>query len=191
MATFTSTYPPAFNNTYVKATTEYDADRAAYYAADNTKSLTANYYNNAWLANAATNQRFHIDLGSAKCIRRIYLENFIEGGASTAYTNSGVKNFTFWGTNDAAAFAELTYATDTNWTQITTSASLWAAHITTVVSDPQYLTASNTNTFRYYSIKFADAQVASPTLGPMGVRRIELQTEDGYVPPAANFFMFL
>jgi hypothetical protein len=105
--TYTSQYPPAHNSTYVKATSEYDADRAPYVATNPAISLTGTWVATNWLSNnETTNQRFHIDLGSAKIIRRIYYENCHNAGGNT---DAGAKNFTLWGTNSATAFAELTY----------------------------------------------------------------------------------
>ena len=113
--TFTSQYPPAQSNTYVKATNTY----LNYYPYNTTNpelSLTGLEYLNQWLTASTTNKRFHIDLGSAKEINRIYYENCHADGGDL---NSGVNNFTFWGSNSATAFAQLTYAIDTDWIQLT------------------------------------------------------------------------
>ena len=167
---YTSQYPPGQSETYVKATTQ---SAAAAYATDPTKSLTGAYATNSWatLAADATNQRFHIDLGSTKTITRIYYENFHSSGS---YQSVGVQNFTLWGSNDAGAFAELTYATDTNWTQITTASSVFLQHSGSDASDPKYITLTNSTAYRYYAFKFADSYGGGGGLG-MGVRRIELQ----------------
>ncbi|GAG67627.1 unnamed protein product, partial [marine sediment metagenome] len=106
----TSQYPPAQSDTYVKATTRYDDIYYwAYFATDPTKSLTGTMQGNSWLSawGVITNQRFHIDLGSAKIIKRIYYENEHHNGGGT---NVGVENFTFWGSNTEASFLELTYS---------------------------------------------------------------------------------
>ena len=180
--TYTSHYPPAQNGTYVKATTEYSSTYAPYLATNPALSVTGGAVNNSWSsATASTNQRFHIDLGSAIIIKRIYIENFHDSGGTTEYS---VKNFTFWGSNSATAFADLTYGTDTNWTQLTTSASQWTKHPASNTADPQYITVTNTTAYRYYALKFADCWTGAG----MGVRRIELQTEDA---TGGNFFAFL
>jgi len=167
---YTSQYPPAQSDTYVKATSKLSTSFWAYFATDPTKSLTGLSSENSWLWWETTNQRFHVDLGSAKTIRRIYYENFHNSGGQTT---RGVENFTFWGSNTAASFAELTYATDTNWTQITTSQSTFDEHSETDVADPKYITCTNSVAYRYYSFKFADNY---GDVGYIGIRRIELQT---------------
>jgi hypothetical protein len=186
MATYTSVYPSEQNDTYVKATTKFNTTYWQYYATDPTKSLTGSWSSVSWIAedNTVTNQRFHIDLGSGHIIRRIYYEN---GHNSGSLTNSGVQNFTLWGSNNASAFAELTYATDTGWTQLTTSASVFEQHTGSDIADPKYITVTNTNSYRYYALKFADNYTNAEY---MNVRRIELQTEDGFSAGGAGFFLF-
>ncbi len=174
--TYASQYPPAHTDTYVKATTVYTG-MPPYYATDPTKSLTGGNSGNSWHAalGNVTNQRFHIDLGSAKVIKRIYYEN---GHNSGSNTNHGAQNFTFWGSNDANAFSTLTYGSDTGWTQLTTSQSSFEQHITGNVADPRYILLTNTNAYQYYAFKFAN-NYGDTTWG-IAVRRIELQTETGY-----------
>lgn len=166
----TSTYPPAHSDTYVKSTSEYGTAFKPYFATDPTLSLTGTNTDNQWVAASGTNQRFHIDLGSAKIIKGIYYEN---GHTSGSDTNDGAKNFTFWGSNSATAFTELTYGTDTDWTQITPAQSTFDVHIGSDVADPKYITVTNTTAYRYYAFKFADT-ISAPTYG-IQVRRIELQ----------------
>jgi hypothetical protein len=164
---------PTQDADHVKATTKYDAANFyPYHTTDPTKSLTGDWGGTQWLAieGTVTNQRFHIDLGSAQIITRIYYENSV---ASGILTNTGVQNFTFWGSNSATAFAELTYGTDTNWTQLTTSQSTLDQHATSDTADPKYITVTNTVSYRYYAFKFADNWGHASL---MGVRRIELQT---------------
>lgn len=168
---YTSQYPPAHTSTYVKATDEYSQGKA-YFATDPALSLTGVYNYNTWMVSGSTgNQRFHIDLGSAKIIKRIYYENFHHEGG---FTDRGAQNFTFWGSNNAAAFAELTYTTDTNWTQLTIAQSTFDEHVGVDQTDPKFITVTNSTVYRYYAFKFADNYGA---VGDIGVRRIELQTE--------------
>ena len=166
---YASQYPTAQNDTYVKATTHNDADTWPYKGTDPTKSLTGNYTTGSWMADvgAGTNQRFHIDLGSAIVITKIYYENFHDSGANT---NRGGKNFTFWGSNTGGDFADLTYANAGTWVQIG-GALQFDQHTGSNVADPKYITVTNTTAYRYYAIKIADCW--GSTL--MGVRRIELQ----------------
>ncbi|MBE3086163.1 MAG: hypothetical protein IMZ64_08100, partial [Bacteroidetes bacterium] len=183
-----SQYPPTQNDTYVKATSRWTVDEGVghyyypYQATNPTVSLTGLYPNKSWISEngSTTNQRFHIDLGSDKIIKRIYYENSHYGGL---YTDRGVYQFTFWGSNTAGAFAELTYGTDTNWTQLTTSQNTFDEHIAANQEDPKYITVNNSTSFRYYAFKFANARVAEYY---MAVRRIELQSFAGTVPTTTS-----
>lgn len=173
MNVYTSQYPTAQSDTYVKATTKYDTSYWPYYATDPTKSLIGTYALNAWLSQSGvtTNQRFHFDLGSAKTVKRIYYENVHVDGSYTTY---GAKDFTLWGSNTAADFADLVYANDGTWVQLTTSQSSFDQHIAANQADPKYITVTNSVAYRYYAFKFANNYGG----GIMGVRRIELQTMD-------------
>lgn len=182
--TYTSEYPPAYNSTYVKDTSNSGASEyAAHFAANPANALTGSWSTRAWIsANpGTTNQRWHIDLGSAKIIRRIYYENVHNSGGNTT---NGVKNFTFWGSNDSSAFSTLTYGTDTNWTQLTTSQSTLDEHSASNAADPKYITITNSTAYQYYAVKCADNWGGSFY---MGIRRMVMQTEDGYTgEPAAT-----
>jgi hypothetical protein len=166
-----SQYPPAQNGTYVKSTTYYDSDSYPYFATDPAKSLVGGAAGNNFLTNGYANNRVHIDLGSAIIIVKIYYEN---GHSSGYYTVNGAKNLTFWGTNNAAAFAELTYGTDTNWTQLTISQSTFDQHVAANQADPKYITVTNSTAYRYYAFKFADNWQGSGAY--TSIRRIELQS---------------
>jgi hypothetical protein len=174
---YTSQYPPAYNTTYVKV---LNADYGAGHNACNPSQPLTGDQSNGWIATGNATFRFHIDLGAGKYIRRIYYENYHHNGG---YTQRGVKNFTFWGTNSATAFAELTYGTDTDWTQLTIASSTFDIHSSSDAADPKYILVTNINSYQYYGFKFADIQ---DTDSYMGMRRIELQTEDGWSPPAAT-----
>lgn len=168
---YTSVYPPAYNTTYVKATTEL---QAAHQATNPSKSLIGIWNGNAWVTpnGDPCQQRFHIDLGEAKVVKRIYYENSHNSGGTT---KTGVKNFTLWGSNSADSFAELTYGTDTGWTNLTTSQSYFDEHAAADKPDPKYITVTNSTAYRYYGFKFSDNYGNKTNIG---VRRIELQTED-------------
>ena len=141
---------------------------------------------NQWYTNRENeNQRFHIDLGTAKIIRRIYYENSHTDGDGT---ERGVENFTFWGSDTASGtFDDLVYANDEGWTQLTTSDTSFDEHSAANEADPKYITVTNTTSYRYYAFKFAD-NYGDETF--MGVRRVELQTEDGYTPPSKDNAIF-
>ncbi len=169
---YTSQYPPTHSDTYVKATTIRDTGYWAYYATNPALPLLGASSGQSWTSASGekTEQRFHIDLGSSKIVKRIYYENF---HSSRFYTDFGLKNFTFWGSNTAGDFADLVYANNGTWVRITTLPTAFDKHISSNVADPKYITVTNTTAYRYYAFKFADNQ-GDATF--MGVRRIELQT---------------
>lgn len=169
---FIPQYPPGHNITYVKATSYLSDDYAPWLATNPANSLTgAQGPGTEWISAAgSSNRRFHIDLGSGKIIKRIYYENHHHVGGDLSH---GVKNFTFWGSNEASAFAELTYGTDTNWTQLTTSVSLFDQHSAADAPDPKYINVTNTTSYRYYAFKFSDNWGGTN----QAVRRITLQTQ--------------
>jgi hypothetical protein len=187
---------PTLHPDYVKATTEAPDFYHPYYATDPSKSLTGTHASNSWASAAfeEDDQRFHIDLGSAIVINRIYYENYHEAGANT---DKGANNFTFWGSNTEASFLELTYGTDTAWTQLTTSQATFDEHTGSDVADPKYITVTNSTAYQYYAFKFADNH---GDLDYLGVRRIELQEDrtavyhvsrDGWVINAnTSIFMY-
>jgi hypothetical protein len=165
-----SVYPPAQNNTYVKATSK-NASYLEYYATDPALSLIGTALNNSWRSKTyqTTNQRFHIDLGSPKNINKIYYENYHNSGGTTA---AGAKNFTIWGSNNADDFADLTYANDGTWTEITADSNTFDEHVAADTVDPKYINLTNTVAYRYYAIKIADNY---GYYYYVGIRRIELQ----------------
>lgn len=169
---YISQYPPAYNSTYVKATTAW-ASGAAYNAANPATSLIGSYTNQCWLSAlfVSTNQRWHIDLGSAYIINRIYYENIHNSGGET---NLGAKNFTLWGSNSSDAFNDLVYNNDAGWTQLTTNISQFVQHVALNQADPQYILVTNNTPYRYYAIKCADNWGGNS----LGLRRIELQVEE-------------
>jgi len=175
-AVYVSQYPPEQNDTFVKVTsyaTGVEPYRTPYRATDPTVLLTGE--DNWYSANGQnTNQRFHIDLGVAKVINRIYYENNHRFGYDV---DAGIKNFTLWGSNSATDFNDLTYANNGTWVQITgLSQNYFDKHAPygSDVADPRYITFSNTTSFRYYALKIVDNW--SIGYNYMGLRRIELQT---------------
>ncbi|MDM7940150.1 MAG: hypothetical protein QUS07_07400 [Methanothrix sp.] len=183
MTTYTSQYPSTHDANHVKATESYGVYFLPYFATDPAKSLTGSSLYNAWVtAGSVTNQRFHIDIDTAQVIRRVYYENYHNSG--TEY-NRAAKNFTMWGSNSATAFADLVYSHDTDWTQLTIDDSQFDYHIDKDQADPKYIIVTNTTAYRYYAFKISDSWGG----GYIGIRRIELQTEDGWSASAVKKFM--
>lgn len=177
MKRFVSVFPPAFSDTYVNATYNARYDGKAYLTTNPSCSLTGTMSYNQWLSDGITIPeylRFHIDLGVNTIIKKIYYENSnYEGNAS--WSVFGVKNFTFWGSNSATAFADLVYAHDTDWTQLTTDVSQMVQHVALDISDPHFIAVINSTAYRYYAFKLQD-NWGAPN-GNIGIRRIELQQE--------------
>lgn len=174
MVEYTSQYPPSHNSTYVKSTYLLAASYYQYFATDPSKSLTGSQISNGFVSSSATNTRFHIDLGEAKTIKRIYYENYHESGATY---NRGANAVTFWGSNEADAFSNVTYATDTDWTQLTLDVTNFVKHAESNTADPQYALVTNSTAYRYYALKIASTFSGGDYIG---LRRIELQTESGW-----------
>ncbi len=173
--TYTAQYPPSHSATYVKVTTS-GGGYFPYDLTDPADSLTGTVVGNGWQSatDAITNQRLHIDLGSAKVIRRVYYENYHHIGTDV---NAGMKNYILQGSNSNSSFLELTYATDTGWTTILSGLQM-VEHTGSDVADPQYDLINNTVAYRYYAFKVADNHGRNY----MGSRYINLQTEDGWSP---------
>lgn len=168
----TSVYPPAYNDTYVKANS-FSASYRPWLATDPSKSLIGAISANGWMHNVSGNIRFHIDLGGVKYIDNIYYENYHDSGV---WTQRGVRNFTLWGSNDPADFADLVYDNDGNWVQLTTAQTSFDKHVSSNTIDPKYITITSPGYYRYYAFKFADNYGTTST----GLRRIELQESGNY-----------
>uniref|UniRef100_A0A6M3XLD9 F5/8 type C domain-containing protein n=1 Tax=viral metagenome TaxID=1070528 RepID=A0A6M3XLD9_9ZZZZ len=177
--TYVTQYPPAFSDIYIKATSRW-TDREwegvyfyPWFSVDPYRSLLGTHDNNSWVsANGSTTaQRFHIDLGSKKIIRRILYNNAHYFGG---YTERGVQNFTLWGSNEASAFEELTYGVDTGWALLSVSQNTLDQHATVDEVDQKSILVTNVVAYRYYAFKFVDARVSAYY---MSIRRIELQTQ--------------
>ena len=145
-----------------------------HFSTNTANSLTGTWESTQWVSALANvnEQRVHIDLGEAQLITNIYYENAHSSGNNS---DAGAKNFTLWGSNNAAAFAELTYGTDTNWTRLQTSLTQFAQHAAADAADPQRITVLNTTgaTYRYYAFKIADNWGHANFVG---IRRLVLQT---------------
>jgi hypothetical protein len=170
-------YPPVQNGTYVQATTTYaNARYMPYFCTDPTKpDLTTAQIDISWLTavNVYANQRFHIDLGDAKVVTNVRYVNGHNGNLD-ATIETGVENFTFWGSNSSASFAELTYGTDTGWTQLpAVDAITGLTKLTKFDGSEEFLNVTNTTPYRYYAFKFVNCWGGVQAY--MSVRRLELR----------------
>jgi len=164
-------YPLAHDDDHVKATTYFpDAQNryAPWKATDPSKQLTGSYTDRSWVSASLghINQRFHIDLATARYLHGLYYENYHNTGAGT---NVGIKTITIWGSNESSAFNDIDYAHDTNWTQIG-GTHICAEHVALDQADPQFITEFNsTVAYRYYALKIANNWGHGSL---MGVRRL-------------------
>ena len=165
-----------------KATSTYsNSDYLPQSATDTSKPIVDGWSGNVcWLSASSmvTEQRFHMDLGSAIVITKIYYEN---GHHNGDYWRTGVKNFTLWGSNTLSAFNDTTWDHDIDWAPLTTGSDHFEKHINSNIPDPQHITVNNTVAYRYYAFKFEDSYVddsSDGTYGPyMSLRRIVLQND--------------
>ena len=167
---YKSVYPPEFSTTYVKQNTQWNPNHHyAHFGTDPALSLVGTYLDVSCIFTPNNSGKINIDYGSEKIVKRIYYENLHTSGNENY---QGVRNFTFWGSNTAAAFADTAYNTHTNWTQITPAASAFDIHVAANQADPKYILVTNTVAYRYYAFEFADCWGGGSF---MGFRRIELQ----------------
>jgi len=147
-------FPAAYSDTYVKATTHHDANHEPWLSADPTLDRHLDFTGRQWLTtyNVVTNQRWNIDLGSAKIIKQIMLEN---SHHSATYLTIGIKDFVLQGSNDPNSLAQTNYASDQYWTDIETGLQA-AAHSAEDLDDPQLFDITNEIAYRYYSLKMAN-----------------------------------
>jgi len=164
----TSFYPPAQSATYVKSG-YLNSSFYSWFATDPTTSVTGTPVGNGW-QNTSGQQRFHIDLGSGKIVDRVYYENKHSTGLNT---DRGVKDFTLWGSNSSTAFANLTYGTDTDWTELTCDTNVMLEHTGSDIADPNYILVTNITSYRYYAFKFSSNHGSGSYYG---IRQLELQS---------------
>jgi hypothetical protein len=152
---YEAVYPPAYNETYIKTTNRW-FEFEGFRAVDPALSLSGGRYLNSWLTeNGHTgSQRFHVEFASAQVIKRIEYCNTHHDGYET---DAGVKDFTIQGSNSATAFANLTYADNTDWTDITANISAMTQH-TEGYDGAIWRTIELTNdvAYKYYAIKCAN-----------------------------------
>lgn len=164
-------YPQAFDGTYVKTTNQW-LGFEGFRAIDPSLALDGGRYLNNWLTQDGYigSQRLHVEFTSARVVKRIIYCNSHHDGYET---NVGVKDFIIQGTNNAAAFANLTYADDTNWTTIPTDVSAMVKHpegYDGVIWNTINLT--NDTAYKYYAIKCANNHGNTHYIG---IRRLEFQ----------------
>jgi len=171
-APYLSVYPPAFNDTYVKATSIFGVNWQPYYAANPANSVIGDPTSKAWAGDISAGfqpQRFHFDFGAGVIVKRIYYQNMHYNGVVTTW---GIKDFTFWGSNTAGSFADLVYSHDTGWSSITTDTTSFLQHVSANTYDPRFILVTNVTSYRYYAFK-CSTNWGDPDF--IGVRRIELQ----------------
>jgi len=168
---YEAVYPPAYNETYIKTTNRW-FEMEGFRAVDPALSLSGGRYLNSWLTeNGHTgSQRFHVEFASTEIIKRIVYCNSHNDGYDT---DAGVKDFTIQGSNSATAFANLAYADNTDWTDITADVGAMIRH-TTGVDGAEWHTINLTNNvaYKYYAIKCANNHGAANNIG---LRRVEFQ----------------
>ena len=176
-------YLPINDATHVNTTTNSSSHEGS--RATNRGNLvvgTANLNSYRSDGGSGTNEKFNVDLGSAKVIKRLYLENYHDGGLST---NTGIKDFTVYGSNTESDFLNDTYADVLpGMTALHTGNLTAAQHIAADNSDPQIFELTNTVAYRYYILRIADNHGDGSYLG---FRRIHLLDEHTpHYPPIVD-----
>jgi len=187
---YVDVYPPSNNATYVVASSD-DTDYKCYYCTDTSKSLVGAASGNSWRGAShldviggtptmVNTQRINVDLGSAKVVRNIKMANYHRSGLDTTF---GAKNFILSGSNDVADFNDYVCNHTGTWTNLNTSASLFAEHTGSDVPDIQNFAVVNSTAYRYYSIYIADNYGSADFTG---LRRLVFQVDNfsgtGFVP---------
>jgi PKD repeat protein len=166
---YTLVYPPEYTTSYIKTTNEW-FEFEGFRAVDPSLSLTGGRYRNSWLTeNGYTgSMRFHVAFSEAKVITRIKYCNSHHDGYET---DAGVKDFTIQGSNSATAFANLAYADNTDWTNITANVSSMVKHTESVdAAEWHNIELTNATAYKYYAIKCANNH-GDPN--NIGLRRVE------------------
>jgi PKD repeat protein len=163
--TYYDHYPSAYTAIYIKTNSSFAGNILT--VPDPTTSLIGVY---PWLGNAETN-RINLDLGAAHVITHVYYENHHNSGGETT---RGVKNFTIWGSNSASSFSNVNTTENTGWTELIPDIVSMTAHVASNTADPQFFNITNTNSYRYYSVKFTNSWGGGYTT----LRRLTLQTAD-------------
>ena len=174
---YTDVYPVAYSKNYVNTTSDYGVNYEGFLATDISKNLLGTWTATTWLSTTTTNQKFIIDIGTAKIIRRIYYSN---GHHLGGYTDRGVKNFTVYGSNSTSTIINASYTNDVGLSQILTYNLSFEQHVSSDVADIDALLLNNSIAYRYYIFKFSNNYGAADV---QALRRIVLQTQDGYLPP--------
>ncbi len=168
---YVTVYPPAYNETYIKTTNRW-FEFEGFRAVDPALSLSGSRYLNSWLTENGYvgSQRFHVEFASAQIIKRITYCNSHNDGYDT---NVGVKDFIVQGSNSAAAFSNLNYGDNTDWTEITTNVTSMIQH-TTGVDGAIWHTVELTNNvaYKYYAIKCVNNHGNTSNIG---LRRVEFK----------------
>lgn len=168
----TPVYPPAYNSTYVKTSTQYSASYAGYLAVNPDLFVVGASAGNSWMSSADEQNKFNIDYGEGNefipC--QIMLENYHDSGGST---DIGVHTVYLYGTNNPDSFANTTYSDTTDLHSI--AALSVSIHPSVDQSSPEIFTLSNVTTaYRYYVLQIYSNQ--GSTYG-RGFRRVVLYAD--------------
>ncbi len=109
VGSFMSQFPINNNATNIRASSfSADGGFLPHFATKADFVTIGSTINNAWLSEdgAYSGQKFNIDLGNAKLIHRIYLENYRGPGSNV---NPGIKRFYVYGSNSYADFDDLNF----------------------------------------------------------------------------------
>jgi len=180
-----TTIVPTLDVYHVCPSTIKDENYQGYYAFDTSTSLLGSSNDdNAWLSQhrEQAKQRINVDLGSAYIIRRMMYVNYHNSGGDM---NEGIQYFQIYGSNSNIMFDSynngggLTLLWDGKLERCTFDPPNPTAafpNLPVYNPVPQYVTIDNMTPYKFYALKIWNNWEGNSGIG---VRRIELQVEDG------------
>lgn len=156
----------------------------AYNAMNPTNSLVGGWAGNSWttIDFVTTNQRFIVDLGDNKVVRKVVYNNWHSLGGST---ERGAYESRIYGSSVNDSHTTTTYGNTTGLTLLSPSGSnatgwfTFDRHVNSDVADTKNFTVNNENAYRYYIFDIANSR---DPVNNIGFRHLQLQTEDGFTP---------
>lgn len=179
MATYTSRYP-TLDEAHIGVTSQHSSAYNVCNAFDPSKSTNGNAYNNSWksIALAHFYQRINVDLSAPYIIRRVEYINYHDYGEDY---NCGARDIKVYASNSNVMF--LQYGNYEGLTELTLDIYEMAMHVNSNTEDVHYILLDNDVLYQFYVIEIVTNWKGN---SGTGIRRIKLQTEDGYEPISSS-----
>ena len=179
------------STTNVTATSSYSSAYSAYYAVISTNIATGNWINNAWVSAGSinTNQKFIVCFDIPVIASYLILNN---GHSSGTLINSGIKNFSVYGSNNSICFNNVNnYADETYLTFIGTFMA--EQHANADIIDPQIFVLNNTitgNGYQYYVLKLANNWGNTSFMSIRRIQFFQVLSSITVSVPTSMYFIF-